>query len=54
MVEFVESPVPKCEGPGAPEGSWYPRCPKARHLDPTNEDPFVGAPDLGHPAFIFG
>src|SRR6202046_1709108 len=46
-LRFVESPVLQCEGPGAPEGSWYPRCPKARHLHPTDEDLSVGAPAWG-------
>jgi hypothetical protein len=29
-------------------GSWYPKSPSARKIHPTNEDLFVGTPEL-HP-----
>jgi hypothetical protein len=33
-------------------GLWTPRSPNARDLHPTDEDLFVGTPDLEHPHFL--
>jgi hypothetical protein len=37
------------EQPGA--RLWNPRSPNARDLYPTDQDPSVGTPNLGHPTF---